>query len=150
MSAVETFVSVSKKVESTCGGNSAAFRQFPCYTLYFNLLKNTESVLQIFMHGGTTVAQIFHPNTAVSCFQLYWRRITVTKVRLFNFHAVTFIRSIPVLYSQVIFLQSLVPAGSPSRGGDVMVYVLDINQPSLPTLFILFLCLFLSLWPFQL
>ena len=27
---------------------------------------------------------------------------------------------------------------------------LDINQPSLPTLFILFLCLFLTLWPFQL
>ena len=26
----------------------------------------------------------------------------------------------------------------------------DINQPSFPTLFILFLCLFLSLWPFQL
>ena len=28
-----------------------------------------------------------------------------------------------------------VPAGSPSRGGDVTVYVLDINQPSLPTPF---------------
>ena len=28
-----------------------------------------------------------------------------------------------------------VPAGSPSRGGDVKVYVLDINQPSLPTPF---------------
>ena len=25
--------------------------------------------------------------------------------------------------------------GSPSRGGDVAVYVFDINQPSLPTLF---------------
>ena len=24
------------------------------------------------------------------------------------------------------------PAGSPSRGGDVAVYVFDINQPSLP------------------
>ena len=33
------------------------------------------------------------------------------------------------------------------RGGDVTVYVLDINQSSLPTLFILFLCLFLSSWP---
>ena len=31
---------------------------------------------------------------------------------------------------------SLAPAGSPSRGGDVTVYVLDIHQPSLPTLFI--------------
>ena len=29
------------------------------------------------------------------------------------------------------------PAGSPSRGRDAMVYVLDINQSSLPTLFIL-------------
>ena len=29
-------------------------------------------------------------------------------------------------------------AGSPSRGGDVTVYVLDINQRCLPTLFILF------------
>ena len=28
-----------------------------------------------------------------------------------------------------------VPAGSPSRGGDVMVYVVDVNHPSLPTPF---------------
>ena len=27
------------------------------------------------------------------------------------------------------------PTGSPSRGGDVAVYVFDINQPSLPTPF---------------
>ena len=44
----------------------------------------------------------------------------------------------------------LVLAGSPSHGADAMVYLLDINQPSLPTLSVLFLCLFLSLWPFQL
>ena len=30
---------------------------------------------------------------------------------------------------------SLVPAGSPSRGGDVAVYVSNISQPSLPTPF---------------
>ena len=30
---------------------------------------------------------------------------------------------------------SVVPAGSPSRGGDVTVYVCDTNQPSLPTPF---------------
>ena len=48
------------------------------------------------------------------------------------------------------FCKRCVPAGSPSRGGDVTVYVLDISQPSLPTPFILFLYLFLSLWPFQL
>ena len=41
-----------------------------------------------------------------------------------------------------------VPAGSPSRGGDVKVYVLDINQPCLPTPFTLFLYLFLSYGPF--
>ena len=29
----------------------------------------------------------------------------------------------------------LVPAGSPSPGGDVTVYVYDMNQPSLPTPF---------------
>ena len=31
--------------------------------------------------------------------------------------------------------RSVVPSGSPSRGGNVAVYVLDINQPSLPTPF---------------
>ena len=46
-----------------------------------------------------------------------------------------------------------VPKGSPSRGGDVAVYVFDIKTNRawpLPFSFILFLCLFLSLWPFQL
>ena len=32
-------------------------------------------------------------------------------------------------------LLSCVPAGSPSRGGDVVVYAFDINQPNLPTPF---------------
>ena len=32
-------------------------------------------------------------------------------------------------------IASIVPAGSPSRGGNVAAYVLDINQPSLPTPF---------------
>ena len=50
--------------------------------------------------------------------------------------------------SQRGFILSKVPAGSPSRGGDVKVYVLDINQPSLPTPFTLFLRLFLSYGPF--
>ena len=45
-------------------------------------------------------------------------------------------------------LRVVVPEGSPSRGGDVKVCVLDINQPSLPTPFTLFLCLFLSYGPF--
>ena len=46
------------------------------------------------------------------------------------------------------FLQA--PASSPSPGGDVRAYVVDINQQNLPALFILFLCLFLSLWLFKL
>ena len=35
----------------------------------------------------------------------------------------------------VNLLRLTVPAGSPSRGGDVTVYVSDINQPSLSTPF---------------
>ena len=39
-----------------------------------------------------------------------------------------------------------VPAGSPSRGGDVMVYVPDIKPIELAlSFFVLFLCLFPSL-----
>ena len=38
-----------------------------------------------------------------------------------------------VKVKMLMFVQ--VPAGSPSRGGDVKVYVLDINQPSLPNPF---------------
>ena len=34
-----------------------------------------------------------------------------------------------------LILYALVPAGSPSRGGDVAVYVFDMDQPSLPTHF---------------
>ena len=34
-----------------------------------------------------------------------------------------------------LFFLTRVPASSPSHGGDVVVYVLDINQPSLPTPF---------------
>ena len=49
-----------------------------------------------------------------------------------------------------LLLLPLVPVGSPFRGGDVTVYVLDINQPNLSIFSILFLCLFLPLWPIQL
>ena len=35
-----------------------------------------------------------------------------------------------------------VPAGSPSRGGNVTVYVYDMNQPSLPAPLVQFLCVF--------
>ena len=46
-----------------------------------------------------------------------------------------------------------VPAGSPSRGGDVVVYAFlqfEITSQACPLLCSLFLCLFLSLWLFQL
>ena len=45
-----------------------------------------------------------------------------------------------------------VPVGSPSRAGDVAVYVLDINQPSSPTPFysVLLSVSVSSLWQFQL
>ena len=53
-----------------------------------------------------------------------------------------------LILSSHLFFCLPVPKGSPSRGGDVKVCVLDINQPSLPTPFTLFLCLFLSYGPF--
>ena len=44
-------------------------------------------------------------------------------------------RSFSCITIQDTFPAPNVPAGSPSRGGDVAVYVLDINKPSLPTPF---------------
>ena len=42
----------------------------------------------------------------------------------------------PSLLEQIVILHAqCVPAGSPSSGGDVTVYVPDINQPRLPTPF---------------
>ena len=43
-----------------------------------------------------------------------------------------------------------VPAGSPSRGGHVTVYVKDVNLPSLPTPFYFVPVSISVLWPFQL
>ena len=45
---------------------------------------------------------------------------------------------------------SRVPAGSPLRGGDVAVYVFDINQPSLPTPIYSVRVSISVLWSFQL
>ena len=39
------------------------------------------------------------------------------------------------LHGSIVTFHSIVPMGSPSRGGDVTVYVPHINQPSLPTPF---------------
>ena len=58
--------------------------------------------------------------------------------------------SLELIFFLFFLVLLLVLAGSPSRGGDLTVYVLDISQPSLPTPFILFSYLFLPLWPFQL
>ena len=38
-------------------------------------------------------------------------------------------------YDHFYLLDKNVPAGSPACGGDVTVFVFDINQPSLPTPF---------------
>ena len=45
-------------------------------------------------------------------------------------HVLSF-RSPVVISGSYSFIS--VPGDSPSRGGDVAIYVLDINQPSLPT-----------------
>ena len=47
-------------------------------------------------------------------------------------------------------LWRVVPAGSPSRGGDVTVYVRDINQPSFPPPFLFCSCVCFCLYsPFN-
>ena len=59
----------------------------------------------------------------------------------------------PCLFHNTVSLFPIflwVPAGSPSRGGHVTVYVFEMHRPSLPTPFTLFLRQFLSSWPFQL
>ena len=43
--------------------------------------------------------------------------------------------SLSLSFSLSLSLSLSVPTGSPSRGGDVVVYIYDIDQPSLPTLF---------------
>ena len=55
-----------------------------------------------------------------------------------------------IAISQWNVLPRSVPAGSPSRGGDVAVYVFDINQPSLPTPFLSCSCVCVCLYsPFN-
>ena len=44
--------------------------------------------------------------------------------------------SYDTIYVRLFVIESCVPTGSPSRGGDVMVYVFDINRPSLPIPFL--------------
>ena len=55
------------------------------------------------------------------------------------------------LYSDLFTSRFRVSVGSPSRGGNVAVYVLDINQPSLPTPFysVLFCVCFCLYDPFN-
>ena len=67
----------------------------------------------------------------------------LNKICLMGFRVWIFV--IHYKFFETLHVKTRVPMGSPSRGGDVTVYVKDINQPSLPTPFILFLCLFPSL-----
>ena len=58
------------------------------------------------------------------------------------------------LYKSIVcchlYLPVWVPAGSPSRGGDVVVHIFDINQQSLPSpLYSVLVSISVS-WPFQL
>ena len=53
----------------------------------------------------------------------------------FDASAVQKTHSFLQLGSPNMFSSFSVPESSPSRGGDVAVYVFDINQPSLPTPF---------------
>ena len=55
----------------------------------------------------------------------FWMR-TVDHVYYHNCEVCIFVAQVYVI---------LVPTGSPSCGGDVAVYVLDTNQPNLPTPF---------------
>ena len=69
-------------------------------------------------------------------------------------HSVPSVLPLPLLVLSTIYVpihESLhVPLGSSSRGGDVTVYVKDINQPSLPTPFYSVLVSISLFWPFQL
>ena len=58
--------------------------------------------------------------------------------------------SMPCEPVSLLLMWFCVLTGLSSLGGNVAVYVFDINQPSLPTPFILLLWLFLFSWPFQL
>ena len=54
------------------------------------------------------------------------------------------------LHFFIFAYETCVPVGSPSRGGDVTVYVKDVNQPSSPTPFHFVLVSISVLWPVQL
>ena len=87
----------------------------------------------------------------------FWVLVVVPKctfIRYFGQQELTqpftvHISSSPLSSSSSLSLSSG-PVGSPSRGWNVTVYVW--HKPAKPahSFFILFLCLFLSLWPFQL
>ena len=89
--------------------------------------------MQLFARKVTEKDQVPARRRRVSSFGLHWYGIVQAVVGM-----------CPSDKSPTASLQTyiVVPAGSPSRDGDVTVYVLDINQPNLPTLFILLLCLF--------
>ena len=76
----------------------------------------------------------------ISCFitsSFYYNSVCCNRMRLWsdekNIDASS--TSVERLNINVCFASKHVTVGSPSRGGDVAVYVFDINQPSLPTAF---------------
>ena len=127
-----------RRRSGTCGGSLlSSWNLF--FSFFFSTAWQTPSLAKEHAHFSVLLsskrARTFFCLTFVFPLLSYF---SISIFKLFFFH--------------LSFLSVLVvPAGSPSRGGDVTVYVKDLNQPSLPTLFFsLFLCLFLSLLPFQL
>ena len=87
------------------------------------------SVAMLTRNDGVTAKRYYHEtegNLVRSIgFSLFWPHLL--RASFLHFHLPFF-----------VFVSSLslsVPTGSPSRDGDVAVYVLDINQSSLPTPF---------------
>ena len=110
-------------------------------------ITTTGSTAHCKMIGTLNVLQVFndqhhhHCQPIAKCWWGYWALYKYSVIHWFS-------SSLPNDKDTECSIN--VPTSSPSHGRDVTVYVLDINHLSLPTLFIPFLCLFLSLWPFHL
>ena len=96
-----------------------------------HLLFHTKLVsLQLLFHSKLVSLQLLSHTKLFSLQLLFHTKLVslrlLSHTKLGFFYNYCFIRS--------LFLDN-VPAGSPSRGRDVVVYVKDVNQPSLPTPF---------------
>ena len=81
---------------------------------------------------------------ALRSFSVPWSLCSDVFVCLFNYS--TCLALSWSLVAHLVLHNCNVPAGLPSRGGDVAVYVFDIKQLSLPTPFFFFLILFFILF----